>query len=304
MERKIGEIFNIDNEWYQVVKSDGECCKGCAFYKEGCQAKYADVGSCGTSREDFTQVIFKKLEKAGEPVTVKGRTFQRLILDNYSCADCVFNVQNKECNKNSYIDGLCPDDEIWVEIKQIKEDMEKYRMHDAKEDIPEFDKVVDECLFGEDKLNLKPFNLEAAKAGKPVCTRDGRRARIICSDREFIYKEQNYCIVALIKDGSYSESVYSYTEDGLFNPNKIHNNDLMMLPEKHEGWVNVYKLKSSAYKDFPYACLLSPTKNGAISIMDSNGSPSSSVELFKNLLVDDVLKDNPLIATVRIEWNE
>lgn len=31
-----------------------------------------------------------------------------------------------------------------------------------KEDIPEFDKVVDECLFGEDKLNLKPFDLEAA----------------------------------------------------------------------------------------------------------------------------------------------
>ena len=29
-----------------------------------------------------------------------------------------------------------------------------------KEDIPEFDKVVDECLFGEDKLNLKPFDLE------------------------------------------------------------------------------------------------------------------------------------------------
>ena len=35
----------------------------------------------------------------------------------------------------------------------------------------------------EDKtLNLKPFNLEAAKQGKPVCTRDGRKARIICFD--------------------------------------------------------------------------------------------------------------------------
>lgn len=26
---------------------------------------------------------------------------------------------------------------------------------------------------------MKPFNLEEAKAGKPVCTRDGRRVEII-----------------------------------------------------------------------------------------------------------------------------
>ena len=125
MKHEIGEIFNINNEWYQVVRSDGECCKGCAFYEKGCKAKYADVGSCGTSREDFTQVIFKKLEKVGTSITVKDRTFQKLILDNYSCTDCVFNVQNKECSKNSYIDGPCPDDEIWVEIKQTKENMEE-----------------------------------------------------------------------------------------------------------------------------------------------------------------------------------
>ena len=26
---------------------------------------------------------------------------------------------------------------------------------------------------------MKPFNLEEAKAGKPICTRDGRRVEII-----------------------------------------------------------------------------------------------------------------------------
>lgn len=31
-------------------------------------------------------------------------------------------------------------------------------------------------------LTLKPFDLEAAKQGKPVCTRDGRKARIVCFD--------------------------------------------------------------------------------------------------------------------------
>ena len=114
-------------------------------------------------------------------------------------------------------------------------------MHDAKEDIPEFDKVVDECLFGEDKLNLKPFDLEAAKAGKPVFTRDGRSVRIICFDRKHIYDGQAYSIVALVNEGPYSESIYSYTKDGLYELGECHNNDLMMLPEKKEGWVNVYK---------------------------------------------------------------
>ena len=149
MERKIGEIFDINNEWYQVVKSSGECCKGCAFYEIRCKAKYADVGSCGTSREDWTQVIFKKLKKTGEPITVKNRTFQKLILDDYSCTDCVFNVQNKECCKNNYIDGLCPDDEIWVEIKQNKEDM--------KEKKDNYDGNMDkECIPLCDALNSLP----------------------------------------------------------------------------------------------------------------------------------------------------
>lgn len=48
----------------------------------------------------------------------------------------------------------------------------------------------------EKKLNLKPFDLEAAKTGKPVCTRDGRKARIICFDK----KDINYPIVALIEE--------------------------------------------------------------------------------------------------------
>lgn len=99
-----------------------------------------------------------------------------------------------------------------------------------------------DCFF--DKKKLKPFNLQKAKEGKPVYTRDGRKARIVCFDREFIHKGKNYCIVALINDGSHGESLYSYTEDGLFSSNKIHNSDLMMLPEKKEGWINVYTLNT------------------------------------------------------------
>lgn len=41
---------------------------------------------------------------------------------------------------------------------------------------------------------MKPFNLEEAKAGKPVCTRDGYDARILCFDAKNPY----YPVVALV----------------------------------------------------------------------------------------------------------
>ena len=236
MEHKIGEIFEYNSKWYQCLENNSHCC-GCEYCDFG-ELGDCDIIACSSSeRNDNKEVYFKKFEKAGEPVTVKGRTFQKLILNNCSCANCVFNVQNKECNKNSYIDGLCPDDEIWVEIKQNKEDMEEYRIHDAKEDIPEFDKVVDECLFGEDKLNLKPFDIETAKVGKTVCTRDRRKVRIICFDMNSF---NNHIIVALITEKNGTESIYSYTSEGKWKETETEN-DLMILPEKKEGWAKVRK---------------------------------------------------------------
>lgn len=84
------------------------------------------------------------------------------------------------------------------------------------------------------KLDLKPFSLEAAKQGKPVCTRDGRNARIICFDRC-----SNKPIVALVTTDD-REYLTEYYCDGRISHNSAENNDLMMLPEKKEGWVNVY----------------------------------------------------------------
>ena len=71
MERKIGEIFEYNGEWYQCVKGNNEYCKGCAFYEKECKAKRIDIGSCSIFRKDCTQVIFKKLEKVGEPFVGK-----------------------------------------------------------------------------------------------------------------------------------------------------------------------------------------------------------------------------------------
>lgn len=87
--------------------------------------------------------------------------------------------------------------------------------------------------------NLKPFNLEEAKAGKPVCTRDGRKARIICFDAK-----DTQPIIGLYEkdiDGIAREYLCSYHMDGRMYDDQDCGYDLMMLPEKKEGWVNVYK---------------------------------------------------------------
>ena len=88
-----------------------------------------------------------------------------------------------------------------------------------------------------DSNNFKPFNLEAAKAGKPVCTRDGRKARIICFDR----KGYNmFPIVAFIMNGDRESDIYTYRPNGTWdNSGNESDKDLMMLPEKKEGWVNI-----------------------------------------------------------------
>lgn len=91
----------------------------------------------------------------------------------------------------------------------------------------------------ERNLNLKPFDLEAAKAGKSVCTRDGRMARIICFDAKGMHQP----IIALITQDNGIEYIGTYYSDGYFydDSHSQSDYDLMMLPEKKEGWVNVYK---------------------------------------------------------------
>ena len=87
---------------------------------------------------------------------------------------------------------------------------------------------------------FKPFNLEQAKAGKPVCTRVGHKARIICFDAK---TSGDYPIIALIEDvnNSIYETVCSFSNEGEYRKGNIHDIDLMMPLEEHEGWVNIYR---------------------------------------------------------------
>lgn len=254
MERKVGEIFEYNGEWYQCVEGTG--CYKCAFYdKNIC---IANNPHC-TCRSDKKNVIFKKLEKVGEPEIINGKKVQSIVTGYVGCAFCIFK-KGGACLSG----GTCKNrgTRIYVEIKQNKEDME------------------------EKKLNLKPFDLEAAKAGKPVCTRDGRKARIICFDAK---RKDGKNIMALIPSKEYPgfEDLVAYPNNGNYHGGHENDGDLMMLPEKKEGWVNIYNRNrprtSSENCYIMTGVSVFETKEGAISYID---------------------KDKEYIDTVKIEWEE
>ena len=95
---------------------------------------------------------------------------------------------------------------------------------------------------------MEQFSLEKylANPSRKVVTRGGQNVRIICTDR----RDLNFPIIALIENKSgLGETTIYYTKDGKFYINGSTDYDLVFPPEKHTGWVNLYKW---ANKDCAY----------------------------------------------------
>ena len=88
------------------------------------------------------------------------------------------------------------------------------------------------------QINHKPFNLEAAKTGKPVMTRSGLKVRIICTDRI----NGHYPVTALVMDED-GETVVSYTTLGEYyhDNGEPHSRDLVMAPEEVIRYVHIFQ---------------------------------------------------------------
>ena len=293
MERKIGEIFEDNGDWYQCVK--GETCYGCSLYDENGECHHNDIfGGCGRyERNDKKSVNFKKLEKVGKPyMRFDCSQGYNIMVQNYRLqSDCW-------CRSNglSIQTRVFPPSEgtdiISIEIKQNKEDMveKKQKLDKLVDDYmacriqyTEFDKEIKALYDKEDsEPTPKEFDLEAAKQGKLVCTRDGRKARIIAFDRRLFYKNVSYPILALVERSDGEDDVYGYNEKGkvLIEDDAEYKDDLKMLPEKHEGWVNVYKMK-----------------DGEIII---GQYPYESQDYCRNL----ARSEDGYIDTIKIEWYE
>lgn len=86
---------------------------------------------------------------------------------------------------------------------------------------------------------MKPFDLELAKKGHPVCTRGGKRARIICFDAE----DPCFPLIALIKDEK-REVITTLDKMGrVWGGKMVSSRDLFMAPikKKKTYFLNVYK---------------------------------------------------------------
>lgn len=69
---------------------------------------------------------------------------------------------------------------------------------------------------------------------KPVQTRDGRKARILCTDLNNL----NWTLVAAVKEADGRETVHFYKENG---SNNVTGMCLENVPERHSVWMNEYK---------------------------------------------------------------
>ena len=126
---------------------------------------------------------------------------------------------------------------------------------------------------------MKRFNLEEylKNPSKEVVTRMGRKVRIICTDME----DPIYTIVALVKDNDRElEILVTYTKDGIPAEYNEAYYTLFFMPEKKEGWLNIYRSERGFYL---------------------RGNPYKSKEE-----ADEVARANykNFCTTVKIEWEE
>ena len=302
MERKIGEIFEYNGEWYQCV--EGYHCYDCDFrHENGTCIIYANypeskMGNCnGNYRTDNQNVVFKKLEKVGEPYTDYCPSGRVIYFQRYKC------YQTPAISKETLI-HWADDISVSIELKQNKEDMEENKKTFPKEDnaltrtvyayvngeisdkelIRSIKEMSDEYPYN--KNNLKPFSLELAKQGKPVCTRDGREARIICFDR---INGDYYKIVACVTafDRNFEEVLFYGIDGYIVDSQNPKDEDLMMLPEKKEGWVNVYKRENE------YVCENECNVFTGITVFKTEGEAKRNID-----------KRKIYVNTIKISWEE
>ena len=86
---------------------------------------------------------------------------------------------------------------------------------------------------------MKEFSLEEylKNPDREVVTRDGRKVRIICTDRK-----GDTPIIALVYNANEGqEHSYAFYSDGKFFRDADDEFDLFFAPEKHEGWIIINK---------------------------------------------------------------
>lgn len=126
---------------------------------------------------------------------------------------------------------------------------------------------------------MKEFSLEEylKNPDREVVTRDGRKARIVCTDRAGLYTKP---IVALITLPNGDEVIKTFWDNGIEIAGSEDRNDLFFAPEKHEGWIIINKWPDGE--------------------RDTNG-----IIYYNKLDIPDIPPvGGQRVATIKIEWEE
>ena len=131
---------------------------------------------------------------------------------------------------------------------------------------------------------MEQFSLQEylTNPSRKVVTKDGRKVRIICTDRKAFEIEQSKKVIGLV-DMCYCEVVKIWDEKGkYYDANTSSSFDLFFAPEKHVGWINIRRSDSNRY-------YIGQTK--------LYNSKEEADEVAK-------INDSTFIKTLRIEWEE
>ena len=123
---------------------------------------------------------------------------------------------------------------------------------------------------------MKPFSLEEYRKdpSKKIVTRNGKPVKILCTN----YISNRPIIAEISEQGGYS---LAYNSDGMHTDFQSPH-DLFFVPEKHEGWLNIYRSDECGF-------------------FIRGNSPYKSKEK-----ADEVAKANPetFFTTIKVEWEE
>lgn len=127
---------------------------------------------------------------------------------------------------------------------------------------------------------MEQFSLEKylANPSRKVVTREGKNVRILCTNRKLYSAE----VIGLAMNNDGTEGLLSCSKQGksfILNDSSF---DLFFAPEKHEGWVNLYKWLG---KEYTYHM-------GNVYNSKAEAETESSNNNYK------------YVATIRIEWEE
>ena len=127
---------------------------------------------------------------------------------------------------------------------------------------------------------MEQFSLEKylANPTRRVVTRKGCPVRILCTDRNLPTEE----IVGLIMNDDGTEEIYSWNKQGkrFSLSDELSMRDLFFAPEKHEGWVNVYRYSDGGH-----------TYAGAVYDSKEDAEKPKTI-------------DENYVTTIKIEWEE